>query len=328
MSTSLKTRSSTQPVSDEKSVEGLIPSVLEILLPVLVQNLLTGNRSLESVPQETAVITAQPATAAEPTTTMSVSLDRSLPVVLEALLPTIIEFLPDLISAIQTDRASEDSREASQDLVTSLLTAFIPVLVDNLPAIIQAIGGQPRTLTRDDARFPSVTSPEVGQRYLAPIFIAIVTTLLQTLPQLSEVISGQPGKTETVQTREGFLQLIPVSWEELEQTHRLRDGDNIGVIVSDIDPGWTEFVLTKAWWLTWWKGVQVLDSTGAQIGFAEVTGGTNESQVIRVESRYLFPGGNLVFWKAKLFGVHTPMYRCADIQGLDGKRATFEWYAD
>ena len=110
--------------------------------------------------------------------------------------------------------------------------------------------------------------------------------------------------------------------------YRLRDGDNIRVTLSDTDAGWTEFVLTLAPWKDWWKGLQVLDGTGAQIDFAQVEKSTKESGVVRVASRYLNPGGSLVFWKAKAFGVHTPMYRCADIQDLDGKRATFEWYAD
>ena len=33
-------------------------------------------------------------------------------------------------------------------------------------------------------------------------------------------------------------------------------------------------------------------------------------------------------WKAKTFGVHTPMYGLADLEHIKGKRVTFRWIAD
>jgi hypothetical protein len=123
--------------------------------------------------------------------------------------------------------------------------------------------------------------------------------------------------------------MIFIDWNDVEVSRRLNDGDVVTATETDIDPNTTEFVLELAPHKDWWKGIQCPDNTDAQIGFIEAQGrGGAVSEVLSVRSSDIEVGGKLILWKAKLFGVHTPMYVLPDLERKEGKRVTFRWSAD
>ena len=122
--------------------------------------------------------------------------------------------------------------------------------------------------------------------------------------------------------------MIFIDWGDVEQSKRLQDGDVVSATTQGASPGTTDFQLNLAPHKTWWKGLQVLDNTNGQIGFLEVQDGNKASQVLSVPSADIQTGGKLVLWKAKMFGVHTPMYVLADLEAKSGKKVVFRWSAD
>ena len=122
--------------------------------------------------------------------------------------------------------------------------------------------------------------------------------------------------------------MIFIDWTDVEVSKRLHDGDVVTATEADINPDTTEFIVELAPHKDWWKGIQCLDNTDAQIGFIEAQGRGAVSQVLSVRSSDIEVGGKIVLWKAKSFGVHTPMYVLAVLERKKGKRVTFRWSAD
>jgi hypothetical protein len=122
--------------------------------------------------------------------------------------------------------------------------------------------------------------------------------------------------------------MLPIDWSDLEISERLNDRDVITVRYEDIDPNTSEFVIELARHKNWWKGIQLLDNTDGQMGFIEVENGTKSAGPLAVPSSDIKTGGRIILWKAKTFGVHTPMYVLANIEHVKGKRVTFRWVAD
>jgi hypothetical protein len=122
--------------------------------------------------------------------------------------------------------------------------------------------------------------------------------------------------------------MIFIDWNDVEQSRRLSDGDVVTAVTNDVDPNTTEFVVQLAGHLDWWKGVQVLDNTDRQVGFVETQGFGTSSDLLAIPVIDIEVGGKLILWKAKRFGVHTPMYIIADLEHVKGKRITFHWSAD
>ena len=122
--------------------------------------------------------------------------------------------------------------------------------------------------------------------------------------------------------------MIFIDWGDVEVSKRLNDGDIITVSFEDIDPNTSEFILELAPHKTWWKGLQLLDNTDGQMDFIEVQDQTKLAGPITVPSGDIEVGGHVVLWKAKIFGIHTPMYLLAGLERVKGKRDTFRWVAD
>lgn len=122
--------------------------------------------------------------------------------------------------------------------------------------------------------------------------------------------------------------MIYIDWRDLEVSKRLNDGDVITLTYEDIDATNSEFLLELPPHKAWWKGVQLLDNTDGQMGFLEVQDGNKLAGPLVVLSSDIEVGGHLVLWKAKAFGVHTPMYVLADLEHVNGKRVKFRWVAD
>jgi hypothetical protein len=76
------------------------------------------------------------------------------------------------------------------------------------------------------------------------------------------------------------------------------------------------------------KGLQVLDNTDKEMGFIQTEGKGGVSELLSLRSGDIQVGAKLVLWKAKMFGIHTPMYILADLERHAGERVTFRWSAD
>jgi|GEM_PF-3700817 len=122
--------------------------------------------------------------------------------------------------------------------------------------------------------------------------------------------------------------MIITDWHDLVDRKRLHDGDVLQVIETPTDPDYTEFMLELPRHKTWWKGLQLCDSTNAEIDFISVQNSRKVAGPIRVLNMDIEVGSKLYLWKAKLFGIYTPMYALADLGTKRGKRITFRWVAD
>ena len=122
--------------------------------------------------------------------------------------------------------------------------------------------------------------------------------------------------------------MIFIDWGDLENSKRLNDGDVVTVSFQDIDPNTSEFNLVLAPHKTWWKGVSLLDNTDGQMGLIEVQDRKKNAGPISVPASDIEVGGHIILWKAKAFGVHTPMYMLADLERVKGKGVTFRWVSD
>jgi hypothetical protein len=122
--------------------------------------------------------------------------------------------------------------------------------------------------------------------------------------------------------------MIFIDWNDVMTSKRLQDGDVVTASTTDIASDTIELVLELAPHKQWWKGVQLLDNTDGQVGFIEVEGAGGRTDPIAIRADDVEVGGKIILWKAKLFGVHTPMYILADLEQVRGKRVTFRWSAD
>jgi hypothetical protein len=123
--------------------------------------------------------------------------------------------------------------------------------------------------------------------------------------------------------------MIPIDWHDLEVSLRLNDGDVVSVTYSPAaDPNTIEIDLALAAHKTWWKEVQMVDNTGAEVFRLEVHDGSKQAGPAAAQAVDVEVGGSINLWKAKAFGVHTPMYTLADLEYVRGKRVSFRWSAD
>src|SRR5688500_18392876 len=109
-----------------------------------------------------------------------------------------------------------------------------------------------------------------------------------------------------------------IDWADLEVSQRLNDGDVISVKFEDIDPNTSEFFLELLPHKTWWKGLQLRDNTNGEMGFLRVENSKKTDGPITVPSSDIDVGNTVVLWKAKMFGVHTPMYELAGLERIKG----------
>jgi hypothetical protein len=298
-----------------ESLDRFFPGFYEVLLPAataLVPEIIKmfQSREAESADRERAY-------------------DRDLSQLLAVLGPLLTQVVPVVIDEISniTQQRSRDGAdpipddEALERFFPALLGALVPTLVSALPAAIQEISSLFGNGRDGQVPLPRVVDSEVTTRFLGPVFQLLAPTLAATLPQLFSIITGAAGRD------------IGMSWLDFTETNRLQDNDSIVLINNEPidDSSMTEIVLELAPHKTWWKGIQIQDPGGAYVDEIGVQD-DNKVASVRVPSQILVdPGGYLLFMKAKMFGVHTGMYRlnCGGLaEQLRGRRATFYWYAD
>lgn len=270
--------------------------------------------------------------------------DRSLTDFLALLQPLVDQMIPFLIEEITGEQRQRSSRGEPDELTLdaqdrfwgAVLSAAVPFVVDNLPTITKEVGAAfspggifgglfggrsyDQQVSREQVK-PPLADQEMTARFWGPLVSVLGGALTNCLPDLFKIVQGR-GMTPRDYT---------ISWGDLSITNRLWDGDIVAVVgISDIaDSNACEFVLELAWPKTWWKGIQVQDDNGSLI--VEI-GVENNSRIneARVPADFILRGGYLLFMKAKMFGIHTGMYRMstARMDNLRGKRVHFLWAAE
>jgi len=115
----------------------------------------------------------------------SVERERDFQSILASLLPQIIAAVPNMVSALSGSSAPRSTEEEGQ--------RFLPILAALLPAVISAVPGIIGAFNRQrgaDAPQPSITNPDVAQRFLGPLLQTIVPQLLQSAPAILQSIFG------------------------------------------------------------------------------------------------------------------------------------------
>jgi hypothetical protein len=252
--------------------------------------------------------------------------DRSFMDVVAVLMPTVQALMPPLVEQLLTfgppkPEIDQNEEDRYQQLVPQLIGTLAPIVMQVLPGLLQEAGGY---RSEQEVR---ITDRELNQRYFGPILQSVLPVIVSMLPELLAMVHGDhrsPVRYERMPGR-GLFQLVRVSRNDLVNGHRLRDGDVLYLTETPAAPGTTEVRITVAPHGIWWKGVQVTDDSDRQICFAHTEG--PEHAVF--DSRSVQTGGAFVLWKAKLFGVHTPMYVIpAGDLSPDAKCFTFHWAAD
>jgi hypothetical protein len=255
-----------------------------------------------------------------------IATERSFMDVAAVLMPIVQAITPPLVEQLLSfgpPKADTDQNEEDrfQQFVPQLIGTIAPIVMQVLPGLLQTLHGR-------RAEHPvRITDRELNQRYFGPILQATLPAIVSSLPELLAIVHGDqraPVRYERMPGR-GLLQLIRISRNDLTNAHRLRDGDVVYLTETPAPPGTTEVRISMAPHGLWWKGIQVTDDSDRQIAFVETEGEAYAS----FDSRSVQTGGNIVLWKAKMFGVHTPMYviPTGDLSP-DGKCFAFHWAAD
>jgi hypothetical protein len=127
---------------------------------------------------------------------------------------------------------------------------------------------------------------------------------------------------------------ILLNWTDLDG-RRLPDGDRIESAISapdypEDDPRRVSVVvrLELGPGLDWWKMVELTTFNRTRMASAEVDGRNPGTECVA----QIWPPANgarwLTLWKAKVAGVHTPMYDLTDIGFLKGKVLNLRWIKD
>jgi len=251
---------------------------------------------------------------------------RSFMEVASILLPAVQTMIPPLVEQLLSfgpakAETDQDEEDRFLQFAPQLIGTITPILIQVLPGLLQNLGG---SRVEHPVR---ITDRELNQRFLGPILQCVVPTVISALPELLAIVHGDqrsPVRYEPMPGR-GAFQLIRVSRHDLVNAHRLRDGDVLYLTETPAPPGTTEIRISRAPHGLWWKGIEVTDDSDRQICFVESEG----QEHAMFDSRSVQTGGNIVLWKAKAFGVHTPMYvmPMGDLSA-DATCFTFHWAAD
>jgi hypothetical protein len=249
------------------------------------------------------------------------AVERFLPGLVEAMIPPFVTVISELVQEVHGQTAPPDPARATAEpaMEDKVVERFLPTLLAGLvPEILHAVPGVVAVFQGEQqlgGAEPKVSDPEVGQKILAPLVAGCIPASIQMLPELVRVLTGAPAPKdlavhEEILTSKGWFQPIVFNWQQLAEGRpvRLQDGDLIEITTEDFASDRTQVTLSQAPHLDWWKGCALEDGHGHQMGFVEVEGGMKYAEMPALDSQGLTVSGRLVLWKAKLFGVHTPMY--------------------
>jgi hypothetical protein len=322
--TSLATRNGVTPQLTEEQAR-FLPALLGVVVPALVSAIPAAIQAIQGSQRGLPEQAQEPEPDAE-------AVERGFGALLGSLIPVALELGPTIIDMIQGRRAgpgeSEDDEEMVRSLLPDLISGCIPPLLSHLPDIIQSFLGQANPVGAQ----PKASDREVGTRFFGPLASVFVNTLATTLPQLISVIAPRPTKaapeTREVPTPRGWFQLVGINWESLLNGEGQEDSDVILAVQTPGNPDTADFRVELPPHKDWGKALQFLDRDGNQFAYAYVGGRTKVSDTVSVPKQYVDSDYNLVFQKAKLFGVMTGMYHLTDLRPGLGKVTVFRWLAE
>ncbi|WP_347346283.1 hypothetical protein [Microbacterium sp.] len=121
------------------------------------------------------------------------AVSRDFSAILSALLPKLIDAVPTLVGALQ-GRPAPRSVEEENERFLPFLAAVVPAIVSAAPSIISLFNKQRGV---DDAP-PSISDPEVSERFIGSLLGAVVPQILQAAPSiLGSIFGGRRDVAET-----------------------------------------------------------------------------------------------------------------------------------
>jgi hypothetical protein len=113
------------------------------------------------------------------------AVERDFQAILNALLPKLLEAVPVIAGALSGRPAPRGPEEEAQRFLP-FLAAVIPAVISAVPSIIGAFNQQRGA----DATPPSISNPEVAERFIGPLMQTFVPQLLQAAPSIFASIFG------------------------------------------------------------------------------------------------------------------------------------------
>jgi hypothetical protein len=113
------------------------------------------------------------------------SVERDLQSILASLLPKLLDAVPVIAGALSGKPAPRSTEEESQRFLP-ILGAILPAVISAVPGIISAFN-QRRGV---DATQPSISNPDVAERFLGPLMQVLVPPLVQSAPAILQSIFG------------------------------------------------------------------------------------------------------------------------------------------
>jgi hypothetical protein len=123
------------------------------------------------------------------------SVERDLQSILGSLLPKLLDAVPIIANALSGKTAPRSTEEESQRFLP-FLAAVLPAVISAVPGIISAFNQQRGA----DATQPSISNPDVAERFLGPLMQTLVPQLLQSAPVILQSIFGGGGGGRDVRT--------------------------------------------------------------------------------------------------------------------------------
>jgi len=115
--------------------------------------------------------------------------ERDLGSILSALLPKLVDAIPSIAAAISGQPAPRSPQEESE--------RFFPFLAALIPAALSAVGPIIQSFNQQrgvDAPAPSITDPDVAERFIGPLLSSFVPQLLQSAPSIFASLFGGGGR--------------------------------------------------------------------------------------------------------------------------------------
>ncbi|MEW9551397.1 hypothetical protein [Nonomuraea sp. NPDC050783] len=340
MDESPKSRENIMPSYIAEEQRGTEARILDALFPVILQGLQLTHQAADEFGAQPRRLPAGPRMEhrhmeyqhpvrqrhPDPESYARMLADRSFMDVAAVLMPVVQAVTPPLVEQLLSfgppkPEIDQNEEDRFAQFVPQLVGTITPIVTQVLPGLLQSVHGV-------RAGHPvRVTDRELNQRYLGPLLQAMLPAVITRLPDLLAIVHGDqraPVRHERVPGH-GMLDLARIDRNDLVHAHRLPDGDVVHLIESAAPPGTTEVRISTAPHALWWKGVQVTGEGDQEICFTA----TDAEPHARFDSRSVRSGGNVVLWKAQMFGVRTPMY-VIPIGELspDAKCLTFHWAAD
>jgi len=105
------------------------------------------------------------------------------------------------------------------------------------------------------------------------------------------------------------------------------DGDEVTVTFGPGEVGYITISLSTAQTVTWWKAVETISGVfNNRLGLLETQDADHGPKTIKIATNKFTDSAHFTFWKAKFFGIHTPIddyYFQPD--ELNGKVVGFDW---